>query len=224
VRPVDTDALQLVARSLGVGNPATSVAPVSFDDATLQQSLEVSKSVGRARANGFAPGGGLFSLGTKITFSGGGAQSDSFGFSVLALPPTLNPQGGLSSDFDALQTEFDLWCHWASAVTDNSAITASLVTLRMLVGASAPRLSITEPGGAGYDPVSVTLALWNSQAGAKLLSSQGNPLANIGVRIPKANGDTTFQMEATVSGDVSVFIESLWEVVPLGYEPTGYRP
>jgi hypothetical protein len=41
VREVDTSALRLVARALGIGNPGTATGHVVFDDANLQQVLDV---------------------------------------------------------------------------------------------------------------------------------------------------------------------------------------
>lgn len=61
MRSVDTAALEAVARSLGVGNPATATADVEFDDAHLQQTYDVgplirnrsARQVGSPRADGF---------------------------------------------------------------------------------------------------------------------------------------------------------------------------
>lgn len=50
MREIDTNALELVAPSLGVGNPATVTSQVLFDDATLQQALVVNQLSMRARA------------------------------------------------------------------------------------------------------------------------------------------------------------------------------
>jgi hypothetical protein len=49
VRPVDTDALRLVSPALGIGNPSTAVQPVTFDDANLQQVIDVLPLVRRGR-------------------------------------------------------------------------------------------------------------------------------------------------------------------------------
>mgnify|MGYP000225449118 CR=1 FL=1 len=43
MREVDTSVLQDVARSLGIGNPATARAPVVFDDGNLQQMWDATK-------------------------------------------------------------------------------------------------------------------------------------------------------------------------------------
>lgn len=45
MREVDTDALQLVAPALGIGNPATATLPVVFDDENLQQTLDVGRYI-----------------------------------------------------------------------------------------------------------------------------------------------------------------------------------
>jgi len=49
MRPIDTDALDLIAPSLGIGNPATATLPVDFDDGNLQQVLDVGR-IKRQRA------------------------------------------------------------------------------------------------------------------------------------------------------------------------------
>lgn len=50
MRQVDTEALDLVAPSLGIGAPGTATAPVIFDDDTLVQVLDVNLS---RRTRGF---------------------------------------------------------------------------------------------------------------------------------------------------------------------------
>jgi hypothetical protein len=47
MRDVDSQALRLVSRALGIGNPVTAVEQVSFDDSVLQQVLEVGPLVRR---------------------------------------------------------------------------------------------------------------------------------------------------------------------------------
>lgn len=50
MREIDTDALHGVAESLGIGNPATVVGQVEFQDEVLQQVLDVARLVRRSRA------------------------------------------------------------------------------------------------------------------------------------------------------------------------------
>jgi len=50
MREIDTNALELVAPSLGVGNPATVTSQALFDDETLQQALVVNQLAMRSRS------------------------------------------------------------------------------------------------------------------------------------------------------------------------------
>lgn len=70
MREVDTDALQEVAPSLGVGNPATATRPVLFDDENLQQALVVNDLIRRGRTLA-GSGGGIYAA--QIVNSHGGA-------------------------------------------------------------------------------------------------------------------------------------------------------
>lgn len=69
MREIDTDALRLVAPTLGVGNPATATRGVLFDDENLQQVMEVTPEIRRAAT--IAPTSGVF--GAAITNTHGAA-------------------------------------------------------------------------------------------------------------------------------------------------------
>lgn len=58
MRQIDTNALSGVSPALGVGNPSSATVPVEFDDANLQQVLDVGGLVSRARAP--YPSSGIF--------------------------------------------------------------------------------------------------------------------------------------------------------------------
>jgi hypothetical protein len=53
MRDVDTQALDAVARALGVGNPATATQAVAFDDDNLQQAFDVGDLIRYASADRF---------------------------------------------------------------------------------------------------------------------------------------------------------------------------
>lgn len=90
MRPIDTDALELVAPALGVGNPATATRPVDFDDENLQQVLDVGRLIRRCRSLA----GGIFFSRAEFVALGADQRLDSFDpydFSSAA-GATIGPQ------------------------------------------------------------------------------------------------------------------------------------
>lgn len=77
MRDVDTDALKEVARSLGIGNPATVLGQVSFQDDVLQQVLLVNTLVRAARARPIQSSG-IISFGQELVHPGADQQQESF--------------------------------------------------------------------------------------------------------------------------------------------------
>lgn len=103
MRPVDTDALGQIAKVLGIGNPATATSPVDFDDAVLQQVVDVLPTVRRART---IPGtGGLFHGQVSQVHAGAGSllsQVDPYELSATS----LTAEGGYP---DPVPDDFDVW-------------------------------------------------------------------------------------------------------------------
>lgn len=100
MRPVDTDALQSVAPALGIGNPHTVLAPVDFDDGTLQQVLDVAPLIRRGRS--VARSTGVWTGIMRVAATAGATNSDdlnpyALGTQAKAAFPSPVPQG------------FDVW-------------------------------------------------------------------------------------------------------------------
>lgn len=78
MRDIDTDALEAVARSLGVGAPATATRQVVFDDDHLQQALDVGPLVRYRAGRSQGPNAqGWFNFALEVTLVGAGDGSGS---------------------------------------------------------------------------------------------------------------------------------------------------
>lgn len=212
MREIDTNALTRVARVLGVGNPATAVSPVDFDDGVLQQVLEVSAMIRRARA---PLGDGLFAAQIENVHAGAGAettQRDPYDLAVATGAGWPDP----------VPADFDVWVLGAIA----SAATG------VQSGSNASRFSITYPGTqvafGSTSTIDQLIKAWLSEVpiGAGAVSflggaGDGNPAyEGPAWRVPRG-ALLTFQSSAGGAG--SIFLQMVLGLFPsnLGYDGRG---
>lgn len=146
MRQIDTAALAAVARSLGVGNPATATQAVEFDDDNLQQSLDVGPTVRYAAALKGPDGwmqGNMQMLATGVAYHSTTVNI----FDLFDLPDDQSRRG-------------TLWVYGISLFLDTS--------IGFLdYGQALLQASLTPSGrfGAAAGPQSILLSAWDSSTG-----------------------------------------------------------
>lgn len=148
MREIDTDALQAVAAALGVGNPITATGEAIFDDANLQQVLDVSDLIARGRVKPFDVGLGVYTLQTD--HAGAGQQTDSTSVFNTNLSQYFAPWPAE----DIIAGKFDLWYVGHSAVSTGTQSLLTAAALNMTFN-NMPGLytAVQTPGSITFKPI-----------------------------------------------------------------------
>ena len=211
MRVIDTDALTGVARVLGVGNPATAVQQVVFDDGNLQQVLDV----GRAVARGRSPIQGIGRISLELVFSATGAQANTVNVLPYNAEFAQPPFPSRNDDLWSRYPEQDIYLLGASLYgSDASRVTYARLYSSWDQVAGAGTSFEPGVGSTSQQDGVVMFGTWNGSAIAtSLLDGAGRSYTPINLRFPRplqsggisgGNYAGALSLNASVSDDCTV--------------------
>ena len=121
---IDTNALSGVSPALGVGNPSSATVPVEFDDANLQQVLDVGGLVSRARAP--YPSSGIFAASIYHEHTGSNMLT------TTVNPYKISDTAGFTTQSpwpDPVPEDMDVWLLGCSGFAENDNVSAASVQI-----------------------------------------------------------------------------------------------
>lgn len=213
MRELDTQALELVAPALGVGNPATATQPAVLDDANLQQSLEVGPLVRRARAPGGFQGG-VYMWQLTQSHAGVGSLTNDIDF--------YDPGSfaAASSGYPAEKQIRGLDCYLAGPITGGTNAPANISRVSV-------RLEFPAVWNCGLDDLGqIDLPILENDgtviAGANHLVWLGQGSANSWCAYPpilRLPNPGALEMLSTVTAAADITLRGLVLIVPKGMVP-----
>lgn len=212
MRDIDTDALQLVSPTLGIGNPATATRPATFDDENVQQVLEIGELVRRARVAG--ANAGIGAIRVALTQAGAGTNSE------VVVPWTDTASVAMPQE-EIRDGKLDLWLLYLSG--ERTAGAGDLNSWRLSLNLVVGGIPFIQDGG-GTQASRITLASGAAlAAGGLIADGLSRTFIPLGIRMPRTPAvppATTlrFEMDTTAAADIGFVMGIAWFPAGLGQD------
>lgn len=216
MRPVDTRALEAVARSLGIAAPATALAAVDFDDAILQQVLDVGLIARYAAAVGAGvpnrDGWSLFNMELAM-LTGVGEYATQNVFSQANCPNAVLPASGAT-----------FWVYGVHAQLEASDALSDFANAHLTVEYRSDLELNNQANRSNQIPVAYFADSFYLQ-GTALRATLAADRVRYGswpMPVPQGSIFRLFAVQDTATGTLSLRVSILGRVLPMGVPPGAF--